>query len=120
VYLDTVMIASSNELQLDAFKEFPDFNSFKARFKLIRVPYLLRYSQEEEIYSLLVPQFAGDKHISPHVPWTLALWAILTRLKKPNSINYPPNLSTLISALTPIEKARLYNSGEMPVHLTPD
>ena len=49
-FLDTVMIGSTNELQLDAFKEFPDFTSFKARIELIRVPYLLALHQEQEIY----------------------------------------------------------------------
>src|SRR5690606_30523986 len=49
-YLDTVFLGSCNDLQLDAFKEFPDFMSFKARMELVRVPYLLRISEEKEIY----------------------------------------------------------------------
>lgn len=119
-YLDTVLLGTTNELQLDAFKEFPDFSSFKARIELIRVPYLLSVSKEREIYSLLMPQSAGEKHIAPHVDWTLALWAVLTRLKKPNSINYPPNVSSLISNLTPMDKARLYDTGEMPSTISPE
>ncbi len=113
-YLDSVFLGSTNEVQLDAFKEFPDFTSFKARIELIRVPYLLSISQEEEIYFPQLPQVAGEKHVTPHVAWSIAAWAVLTRLKKPNSINYPPNVSTLISNLTPLDKARLYDSGEMP------
>lgn len=119
-YLDTVMIGSANELQLDAFKEFPDFTSFRARIDLVRVPYLLSVSQEEEIYRQELPKIAGEKHVAPHTSWAVALWAVLSRLKKPNSINYPPNVSTLISRLTPIEKARLYDTGEMPGTLTAD
>jgi serine protein kinase len=119
-YLDTLMIGSTNEVQLDAFKEFPDFTSFKARIELIRVPYLLSASQEKQIYASQLPQVAGDKHVAPHVAWTAALWAVLTRLKRPNSINYPPNVSTLVSSLTPIEKARLYDTGEVPAHLSPE
>jgi serine protein kinase len=131
-YLDTVMLGSTNELQLDAFKEFPDFSSFKARIELIRVPYLLKVSQEKEIYSLILPQITpavdpdptlGDdigKHITPHVDTVTALWSVLTRLKKPNSINYPPQISSLISALTPLEKAKLYDTGELPGMLTPE
>jgi len=119
-YFDTVMLGSTNALQLDAFKEFPDFSSFKARIELIRVPYLLRIHQEAEIYTPLLPQFSGEKHVSPHVEWTLALWAVLTRIKKPNSINYPPNISSIISNLTPLEKAKLYDHGEMPDRLSPD
>jgi predicted Ser/Thr protein kinase len=119
-YLDSVMLGSTNEVQLDAFKEFPDFTSFKARIELIRVPYLLSASQEKEIYASQLPQMAGDKHISPHVAWTIGLWAVLTRLKKPNSINYPPNISALISNINPLEKARLYDTGEMPSSISPE
>lgn len=119
-YLDTVMLGSTNELQLDAFKEFPDFTSFKARIDLIRVPYLMSASQEQEIYHQDVAQLAIDKHVAPHTAWVLSIWAVLTRLKKPNSINYPPNVSSIISNLTPIEKARLYDSGEMPISLGPE
>ncbi len=116
--LDTVFIGSANELQLDAFKEFPDFMSFKARIELIRVPYVLSMSQEAEIYEPDVKQIGRTKHVSPHTAWSLACWAVLSRLKKPNGINYQPQVSSLISALTPIEKARLYDHGEMPLTLT--
>jgi predicted Ser/Thr protein kinase len=119
-YLDTVLLGSTNEVQLDAFKEFPDFTSFKARIELIRVPYLLSVSQEQEIYAPQISQYAGEKHASPHVAWTAALWSVLTRLKKPNSINYPPSVSTLVSNLTPIEKSRLYDQGDMPMNLPPE
>ncbi len=119
-YLDTVMLGSTNEVQLDAFKEFPDFTSFKARIELIRVPYLLSLHQETEIYSAQVSQMSGEKHVAPHVAWCASLWAILTRLKKPNSINYSPNVSTLVSNMTPMEKARLYDTGEMPPLLSPE
>lgn len=116
--LDSLMLGSTNEVQLDAFKEFPDFTSFKARIELIRVPYLVSVGEEQEIYAPQLHQMAGEKHIAPHAAWTAALWAVLTRLKKPNSINYPPNVSTLVSNLTPLEKARLYDSGDMPASLS--
>ncbi len=116
-YLDSILLGSTNEVQLDAFKEFPDFTSFKARIELIQVPYLLCSNQEQEIYSTQLSQMAGEKHVSPHVAWAIGLWSVLTRLKKPNSIHYPPNVSTLISSLSPLEKAQLYNTGELPSSL---
>ncbi len=119
-YLDTVMLGSSNEFQMDAFKEFPDFTSFKARIELIRVPYLLSVSDEEEIYKPDLEQISNEKHVTPHTSWSLALWSVLTRLKKPNSINYPPNVSTMIANLTPLEKAKLYDTGEIPNGLPPE
>jgi predicted Ser/Thr protein kinase len=120
VYLDTVFLGSCNDLQLDAFKEFPDFMSFKARMELIRVPYLLRVSEEKEIYREELRQVGQTKAISPHTDWALANWAILTRLKKPNSINYPPGISSIVAALTPLDKAKLLDSGEMPAALGPE
>ena len=119
-FLDTVLIGSTNELQLDAFKEFPDFTSFKARIELIRVPYLLEYAEEKKIYDINLPKVAGAKHVSPHTTLAAALWAVLTRLKKPNAIHYAPNLTNIVGALTPIEKARLYDHGEVPSHLSPE
>ena len=119
-YLDEVFLGSANEIQLDAFKEFPDFTSFKARIELIRVPYLLSVSQEQEIYAAQLQQISGDKHLAPHVSWTAAQWSVLTRLKKPNSINYPPNVSTIVSNLTPMEKSKLYDVGDMPINLSPE
>ncbi|MBI3556607.1 MAG: serine protein kinase PrkA [Deltaproteobacteria bacterium] len=117
-FLDTVMVGSTNELQLDAFKEFPDFTSFKARIELIRAPYLLEYSEEKKIYDISIKKYAGEKHVSPHTTFVAALWAVLTRLKKPNAIHYQPNLTNIIGALTPVEKARLYDHAGMPSHLS--
>lgn len=119
-YLDTVFLGSTNEVQLDAFKEFPDFISFKARIELIRVPYLLSVSQEQEIYDGETAKTTREKHLAPHTAWTMALWAVLTRLKKSNNINYPPNIGSLISNLSPIEKSRLYDSGEVPASFSPE
>ncbi len=48
--LDTVFIGSSNEGYLAAFKEVPEFQSFKGRMELVRVPYLLDYRVEQRIY----------------------------------------------------------------------
>ncbi|MEW6055933.1 MAG: serine protein kinase PrkA [Bdellovibrionota bacterium] len=118
--LDTVLIGSTNELQLDAFKEFPDFTSFKARIELVRVPYLLEYSQEKKIYDINIDKIAGGKHVTPHTTFVAALWAVLTRLKKPNAIHYPPNLTNIIGSLTPLEKAKLYDHAGMPSHISPE
>ncbi|MBU6374549.1 MAG: hypothetical protein KGQ59_01005 [Bdellovibrionales bacterium] len=117
-YLDSLYIGSANELQLDAFKEYPDFTSFKARIELIRVPYLLEVSRETQIYTEITEQVAGSKHVAPHATWAAALWSVLTRLKKPNSVNYSPAVSSIVSSLTPLEKAKLYDSEEIPPSLT--
>ncbi len=118
LHLDTIFIGSSNELQLDAFKEYPDFSSFKGRIELVKVPYLLRVSQEQRIYEPLLTQIAGDKPVTPHTAWTIAQWAVLTRLKKPHHDRYSSELSAAIEKLTPLDKVKLYENGEMPERLT--
>jgi predicted Ser/Thr protein kinase len=95
-HLDSVMLGSTNDLQLDAFKEFPDFSSFKGRIELIRVPICSLFSRARNLRIGTVSNGRRKTRCTP-VSSVVALWAILTRLKKPNSINYPPNVSTLIS-----------------------
>ena len=46
VSLDQVFIASANEKYLGAFKEHPDFTSFKGRMELVPVPYLFAVKDE--------------------------------------------------------------------------
>ncbi|NDG85161.1 MAG: serine protein kinase PrkA, partial [Proteobacteria bacterium] len=118
LHLDTLLIGSSNELQLDAFKEYPDFSSFKGRIELVKVPYLLKVSQEREIYDTLLKSIAGEKSVTPHTGWCIAQWAVLTRLKKPHHDRYSAELVSVIEKLTPLDKMKLYESGEMPERLT--
>ena len=120
VSLDTLFFGSCNEGQLDAFKEFPDFMSFKARMELIKVPYLLSISQEKAVYAEELRQIGLTKEVAPHTDWSIATWAVLTRLRKPNSMHYAPGMSAIVANLTPIEKAKLYDSKEMPHGLTND
>ncbi|MBS1958448.1 MAG: hypothetical protein JST80_03160 [Bdellovibrionales bacterium] len=120
IQLDTIFIGSSNELQLDAFKEYPDFSSFKGRIELIKVPYLLKLNQEREVYQPLLASVAGSKPITPHVDWTIALWSVLTRLKKPHRERYPSELGQILDKLTPLDKVRLYDTGEIPERFTND
>ena len=111
VEVDTVFMASSNEGYLAAFKEIPEFQSFKGRIELVRAPYLLDYRIEQQIYEAYIRSVTGpqsEKHIAPHVAWVTALWAVLTRMKKPMPEKYPKGLAELVARLGPMEKATLY------------
>lgn len=119
-FIDAVLIGTCNEAQLDSFKEYPDFPSFKARIELVRVPYLLDNAKEAEIYRSQVKRLAGDKHVAPHVLESAALWAVLCRLKKPNASHYPGNFAYLVNSITPLEKARLLSDGALPQRLSSD
>lgn len=114
LHLDEVFIASSNESHLAVFKEIPEFQSFKGRLELIRVPYILDYLQEKRIYDEKIrPQGLG-KHLSPHATYVLALWSVLTRMRKPLPEKYAKGLSELVAKLGPLEKAELYARGAAP------
>jgi serine protein kinase len=116
--LDEVLIASSNEKHLAAFKELPDFASFKGRIELVRVPYLRRWKVEQEIYDAQVNADTVGRHVAPHATRVAAMWAVLTRLKKPVADRYPPEARALVERLSPLEKLRLYQDGEAPARLT--
>ncbi len=96
--LDTVFIGSSNEGYLAAFKEIPEFQSFKGRMELVRVPYLLDYRVEQRIYEAQIRAAHAEsgKHVAPHVAWVTALWAVLTRMKKPLAEKYGKTLSDIV------------------------
>ena len=118
--LDTVFIGSSNESYLAAFKEIPEFQSFKGRMELVRVPYLLDYRVEQRIYETQIRAAHNEsgRHVAPHVSWVTALWAVLTRMKKPLAEKYGKQLSDLVGKLGPMEKAYLYGDGATPEGIT--
>ncbi|MEZ0227787.1 MAG: serine protein kinase PrkA [Planctomycetota bacterium] len=113
-YLDVVLFATSNEKQLTVFKRDPDFSSFKGRIELVKCPYLLRWTVEEKIYREHIRSISGHKHVAPHSAAVVALWSVLTRLKRPRSKHYKSDLGALVSKLRPLQKAYLYDRGEAP------
>jgi len=117
VYLDTVMLATSNETHLDAFKAYPDWQSFKGRMELVTAPYLLRFSDEIQIYRDIIKRTVLDRHIAPHAVEVAARFALLTRLEPPEPSAYPPNVRDLVTELRPSEKLRLYDDGGVPDRL---
>jgi predicted Ser/Thr protein kinase len=110
------MIGSANELHLDAFREHPEFASFRGRLELIRAPYLLDYRAERAIYERQVAP-SVRRHVAPHAVETAALFAVLTRMRKPSPDRYSKELSALVSDLSPLDKAELYSSGAVPARL---
>jgi serine protein kinase len=118
LFVDLAYIGSSNEIHLQAFKEIPEFQSFRGRLELVRVPYLLDVGQEEQIYQEKLREAAGSRHVAPHCAYVAALWAVLTRMRKPMADKFNKKLSDLVTRLTPVEKAELYASGKAPDSLT--
>jgi predicted Ser/Thr protein kinase len=118
--INAVMIASSNELHLSAFRQHPEYNSFRARIVRIRMSYLLDVHREREIYDgQIVPQI--PKHVAPHTTYVAALWSVLTRLRRPDASQFADSeLGTIAASLTPLEKADLLADGLVPARLEAD
>jgi predicted Ser/Thr protein kinase len=116
--LDVVLLASANEKQLAAFKETPEFASFRGRLELVRVPYLRRASIEREIYDRQITPASVGKHVAPHATAVAAQWAVLTRLKRPLTERHPAEVRPFLEPLTPLEKLRLYDAGVAPDRLS--
>jgi serine protein kinase len=118
--INAVMMASSNELHLNAFKEHPDYHSFRGRIQLLRMPYLRDYRQEQRIYETqIAPQVRV--HVAPHAMYVAALWAVLSRLRRADPERYADrHLGALAADLTPMEKAELYADGITPKRMSSD
>lgn len=119
VLVNCVMIASGNELHLTAFREHPEYQSFRGRLELVRVGYLLNWLDEQKIYDAqIAPQVR--RHVAPHATKMAAMFAVLTRLRRPNPDRYDRPLRSLVSDLTALEKLDLYATGAAPARLDED
>ena len=109
--VNTVLLASGNELHLGAFRQHAEFESFRGRFDLIRVPYLRSYVEEEKIYDRQVA-VGVRSHVAPHATALAARFAVLTRLRKPEASEYPSNYKEAVAKLTVWDKMQLFAGKE--------
>lgn len=113
--LDIFFIGSSNEIHFAAFKQHPDFNSFKGRFNFLKVPYLMNYREEEKIYHEQISKLKEEATFEPHALSALCLWSVMTRMRAPVGKNFQDEkLGRIAEALSPLEKCLLYASKETP------
>ena len=114
--LNCVMIASANEIHLAAFREHPEFPSFRGRMELVRTPYLLSYEDEQSIYDNQVAAQV-QRHVAPHATQVAAIFAVLTRMMRPDAKHLSGELEELGGSLTAVEKADLLSLGRLPTRL---
>ncbi|MEE2789180.1 MAG: serine protein kinase PrkA [Myxococcota bacterium] len=115
LFLDALFLGSCNADHLTAFKQIPDFSSFKGRTELVQMPYLVDYNQETQIYWDILQTLDESLYIGPHVSDVVALWAVLCRLERPAGFGDDASeLNDAIKKMTPIEKAHYYANGEVP------
>lgn len=116
--LDIFFIGTSNEIHLSAFKQHPDYYSFRGRINFIKVPYLLNADDEKNIYQDQVRALKSNTCFEPRSIGCLCLWAVMTRLRPSLTKNYKDKkLGDLVTSLSPLEKALLYTNENMPGRL---
>ena len=85
IHLDETIIAHTNLAEFHKFLQEKENEALLDRMVIIKVPYALSFRDEARIYQKLVsgaPAFR-DVHLDPHVLKLAAVFAILTRLHKP-------------------------------------
>lgn len=119
IQTNVVMIGSANDVHLNAFRQHPEFPSFRGRFELLRAPYLRSWPDEQRIYDAQIVPFVR-RHVAPHATRVAAQFAVLTRMRQPDAKKYPEGLAVIVSSLTAAEKLEMYASGNPPECLDTD
>lgn len=100
VYVDTTIVAHSNEAEWKKFKSDHTNEAILDRIVTVKVPYNLRLSEEVKIYKKIIRQSHFTADIAPHTIEIASMFAILSRLK-------PTNKCDLLT------KLKLYNGEEV-------
>lgn len=81
VYVDTVIVAHSNEAEWQKFKADHTNEAILDRIVVVKVPYNLRLSEEVKIYRKFLKRSHFDLKIAPHTLEIASMFAILSRLE---------------------------------------
>jgi serine protein kinase len=100
VYVDTVIVAHSNEAEWQKFKADHTNEAILDRIVVIKVPYNLRLAEERKIYSKIIRHSDFHAHVAPHTLEITSMYAILSRLEP----------TTKCDLMT---KLKLYNGEEV-------
>jgi serine protein kinase len=100
VYVDTCIIAHSNEAEWQKFKADHTNEAILDRIVVVKVPYNLRLSEEVKIYQKIIRNSDFRAHVAPHTLDMASMFAILSRLE-------PTSKCDLMT------KLRLYNGEEV-------
>jgi serine protein kinase len=85
IHLDETILAHTNLAEFHKFLQEKENEALLDRMVIIKIPYALSYNDESRIYEKLTsgaPAFR-NVHLDPHVLNLAAVFAILTRLTKP-------------------------------------
>ncbi len=133
VTVDEIIVSTDNVEEIEAIRK-QGSQGFDSRIFVIDWPYVLEPSAEALIYA---NDFAdrgcrdgicyerGLHHLAPHIEELTALFAVMTRMDRPESEkyreldDYSEQVEELIKSLTPLDKAHLYE-GRIPERFTKD
>src|SRR5712691_211429 len=100
VYVDSVIVAHSNEAEWQKFKADHTNEAILDRIVVVKVPYNLRLSEEVKIYQKILRSSDFRAHVAPHTLEMASMFAVLSRLE-------PTPKCDLMT------KLRLYNGEEV-------
>ena len=100
IYVDTCIVAHSNEAEWKKFKSDHANEAILDRIVTVKVPYNLRLSEEVKIYKKIIRMSQFNADIAPHTIEVASMFAILSRLA-------PTNKCDLMT------KLKLYNGEEV-------
>jgi serine protein kinase len=100
IYVDTCIIAHSNEAEWKKFKSDHTNEAILDRIVTVKVPYNMILLEEVKIYKKIIRQSHFTADIAPHTIELASMFAILTRLQ-------PTNKCDLMT------KLKLYNGEEV-------
>ena len=85
IYLDETILAHTNLAEFNRFLQEKENEALLDRMVIVKIPYTLSYKDEARIYRKLVSSASAFKsvHLDPHVLDLASVFAILTRLHKP-------------------------------------
>ena len=100
VYVDTCIVAHSNEAEWQKFKADHTNEAILDRIVVIKVPYNLRLSEEVKIYQKIIRHSDFKAHVAPHTLEVASMFAILSRLEPTSKCDI-------------MTKLKLYNGEEV-------
>lgn len=100
IYLDTIILAHSNEAEWNKFKSDHTNEAILDRIVKIEIPYCLELNEEIKIYEKILKKSRFNAHIAPHTIEIASMFAILTRLSQSNKVDL-------------MTKLKIYNGEEI-------
>ncbi|HEY4497539.1 MAG TPA: serine protein kinase [Candidatus Paceibacterota bacterium] len=100
IYVDTVIVAHSNEAEWQKFRADHTNEAILDRIVVVKAPYNLRLSEEVKIYQKIIRNSDFKAHVAPHTLEIASMFAVLSRLESSEKCDL-------------MTKLKLYNGEEV-------